>query len=125
YDGRGNVVQLTDANQDTVADYRYSAFGPLLASSGAEANNNPYRFSTKEYHSQPGLYDYEYRFYSPGLGRWINRDPIQEKGGLNIYQFVANDPMSKYDPNGLWTICKITSQISAMVVFAGGSILVK
>ncbi len=100
YDGRGNIVQMTDDAQETVANYRYSAFGTLLASTGTEAYNNPYRFSTKEYHNQTGLYDYGYRFYSPGLGRWINRDPIKETGGLNVYEFVTNNPLARIDKNG-------------------------
>ena len=38
-----------------------------------------------------------YRFYDPQLGRWINRDPIGEKGGLNLYSFVRNEPISSWD----------------------------
>ena len=38
-----------------------------------------------------------YRFYNPDLGRWINRDPIGEIGGINIYQFTVNDPLNRYD----------------------------
>ncbi len=30
------------------------------------------------------------RYYSPDLGRWVNRDPIEEQGGLNLYGFVFN-----------------------------------
>jgi len=98
YDGRGNVTQLTDANQTTVARYTYGAFGNTHAT-GSQAGQ-PYRFSTKEQHSYSGLYDYGYRFYSPGLGRWINRDPIDEQGGLNLYGFVGNSPIGNVDPDG-------------------------
>ena len=101
YDGRGNVSQLTDANQATVARYEYDAFGNTSAS-GAQAGQ-PYRFSTKEYHAASGLYDYGFRFYSPGLGRWINRDPIAEAGGLNLYGFVGNSPVNRHDSYGLVT----------------------
>ena len=98
YDGRGNVTQLTDADQTTVARYTYDAFGNTHAS-GSQANQ-PYRFSTKEQHAYSGLYDYGYRFYSPGLGRWINRDPIAEQGGLNLYGFVYNNPVNLIDSDG-------------------------
>ena len=37
------------------------------------------------------------RFYRPGVGRWTNRDPITERGGLNLYGFVANLPVSQMD----------------------------
>jgi uncharacterized protein RhaS with RHS repeats len=42
-----------------------------------------------------------YRAYSPGLGRWLSRDPIGENGGLNLYGFVGNDPVNFWDPLGL------------------------
>jgi len=41
------------------------------------------------------------RFYCPGLGRWINRDPIGEDGGLSIYVYTANRLVSSIDPVGL------------------------
>ena len=44
---------------------------------------------------------YGYRYYSTDLGRWINRDPIQERGGLNVYGFVDNEPVSRIDMWGL------------------------
>jgi uncharacterized protein RhaS with RHS repeats len=40
-------------------------------------------------------------FYSPDTGRWLNRDPIQETGGLNLYDYVANNPVNFVDRNGL------------------------
>jgi RHS repeat-associated protein len=48
-----------------------------------------------------------YRFYSPGLGRWINRDPIGEEGGLLLYNGMANDPVNRVDYHGLisWWEC--------------------
>ncbi len=44
---------------------------------------------------------YGYRYYSPALGRWLSRDPIEEQGGLNLYAFVNNDPVNKWDVLGL------------------------
>ena len=40
---------------------------------------------------------YGYRYYHPQTGRWINRDPIEEEGGLNLYGFVGNDGVKFYD----------------------------
>ncbi len=36
------------------------------------------------------------RYYSPDLGRWMSRDPIEEKGGENLYRFVGNDGVNKW-----------------------------
>ncbi|MCX6379676.1 MAG: hypothetical protein NT023_09410, partial [Armatimonadetes bacterium] len=41
------------------------------------------------------------RYYSPGAGRFLNRDPILYSGGANLYNYVANNPVSKFDPVGL------------------------
>ena len=53
-----------------------------------------------------GLYYYGYRYYDPVTGRWPSRDPIGEKGGYNLYGFVGNDGISKWDLLGLWTEIK-------------------
>ena len=46
------------------------------------------------------LYYYGLRFYDPSLQRWINQDPIGEAGGINLYGFVSNDPINRFDPYG-------------------------
>jgi uncharacterized protein RhaS with RHS repeats len=33
--------------------------------------------------------------------RWISRDPIGEAGGVNLYQYVNGNPLSRIDPYGL------------------------
>ncbi|MCF7689355.1 MAG: RHS repeat-associated core domain-containing protein [Cephaloticoccus sp.] len=42
-----------------------------------------------------------HRYYSPSLGRFINRDPIEEQGGINLYSFVGNDPVNAWDYLGM------------------------
>jgi RHS repeat-associated protein len=45
--------------------------------------------------------DYGYRYYDPLTGRWPSRDPIKERGGLNLYGFVGNVGLNIYDILGL------------------------
>ena len=51
---------------------------------------------------ETGLYDYIKRPYSPPLQRFISRDPIGERGGLNLYGFCGNDPINKWDYLGMF-----------------------
>ncbi len=39
-------------------------------------------------------------YYDPGVQRWINRDPIQERGGANLHHFVSNNPAGQVDAFG-------------------------
>jgi len=50
--------------------------------------------------------------YDPNVGRWLSRDPIMEEGGVNLYGFVRNDGVSKWDLYGLtaWTDYKIVAK---------------
>jgi|GEM_PF-1350164 len=100
-DGNGNVTAMVNSSGSVVAKYLYDPFGNTIAKSGPLADINLYRFSSKEMDSRSGLYYYGYRYYEPNLQRWINRDPIQEEGGINLYRFVANNPISLIDPLGL------------------------
>ena len=117
YDGSGNVVSLTDSSQNSVAEYSYDSYGNMLTATGTQAASNPYRYSTKELHSWSGLYDYGFRFYSPSLGRWINRDPIEEDDDINLYAAFGNSPTNYVDSDGL--------SIFGQVVSTGGGLLLK
>jgi RHS repeat-associated protein len=51
------------------------------------------------------MYYYGFRYYDPVTGRWPNRDPIGEFGGLNLYHFNWNDALNWIDPFGLNPCC--------------------
>ena len=102
YDGNGNVSEYLDSTGASVAHYEYDAFGNeiVAATSGSLAQNFSHRFSTKYYDEESGLYYYGYRYYDPNVGRWINRDPIEESGGTNLYGFVYNSSPNWFDDLG-------------------------
>ena len=100
-DGNGNVTAMVDTNQNVVARYLYDPFGNTLSATGPKAEINKYRFSSKEWHAPSGMVYYGYRWYIPELQRWGNRDPIGERGGLNLYGIVANRTINKVDALGL------------------------
>jgi RHS repeat-associated protein len=83
------------------AHYEYGPFGEPLRITGPAAALNPFRFSTKRTDPTTDLVLYEYRAYSPTLGRWLSRDPIRERGGRDIYSFTENSPITHGDYHGL------------------------
>ena len=104
YDQNGNVTDYVGSSGSVVAHYEYDAFGNTINQSGTMADVFAHRFSTKYYDAETGLYYYGYRFYSPRLMRWINRDPVAESGGVNVYEFCQNRSTVLFDPKGLTTV---------------------
>ncbi len=102
FDGNGNVAVLVSATSGTAtANYEYDPFGIVLRATGPMALLNPFRFSTKYTDGESGFNYYGYRYYNAAVGRWPNRDPVAERGGLNLYGFGGNSPVDKIDPFGL------------------------
>jgi RHS repeat-associated protein len=98
FDGNGNVAALVRAKDGTVsASYEYGPFGEVLRLSGSMARVNPIRFSTKYQDDESDLLYYAYRYYNPSTGRWLSRDPINERGGRNLYATLGNNPLNAVD----------------------------
>jgi RHS repeat-associated protein len=102
YDGNGNVSEYLSKTAATTAHYEYDAFGNTVFASGAlSAPAFACRFSTKALDPETGWYYYGYRYYDAVRGRWINRDPIEEDGGVNLYGIVNNNTVNNWDRLGL------------------------
>jgi len=102
YDGNGNVAALVSATTGTeTARYEYGPFAEPIRVTGPAANQNPFRFSSKRTCNTTDLVLYEYRAYSPSLGRWLSQDPVEELDSPGLYLFVQNQPVSANDPFGL------------------------
>jgi RHS repeat-associated protein len=86
--------------------------------SGADFTNDPTYFGRAAYAGgvhesfgfsaarQPtteiaGLSFFRNRWYDQRTGRWTQEDPIGLAGGVNLYQYVGNNPASYTDPFGL------------------------
>jgi len=59
------------------------------------------KIGSKNRRSRPRVAYYGYRYYDPQTGRWPSRDPIEEEGGVNLYGFVGNNGVNKWDVLGL------------------------
>ena len=86
-----NVTEVFDAQGTIAAAYDYSPYGAVT---GTGSLGQPVQWSGEMPDEEPVLAYYNYRFYNPKDGRWINRDPIADQGGLNLYCFLINYPPS-------------------------------
>jgi RHS repeat-associated protein len=55
----------------------------------------------REWDKETGLYYYRERYYDPMEGKFISKDPIGFKGGINLYAYVGQNPINYTDPFGL------------------------
>ncbi len=116
-DHPGNVVGLVDSAGTLRNEYRYDAFG--LSEYTSETIANGLAYAARELDSETGLYFNRARYYDPGLGRFISEDPIGLEGGINVYAYADNDPISNVDPYGLecvrwgpWELVLITEDVT-------------
>ena len=119
YGSNSEIVAYVSEQGEVVASYVYGPFGETVSASGSMAEAFAFRYMTKRADLAVGMYDFGGRWYLPALRRWINRDPLGEDGGLNLYMFCDNDPVNKYDPNGcipldtVWDLANVIYDICA------------
>ncbi|MFO0697903.1 MAG: RHS repeat-associated core domain-containing protein [Nitrospira sp.] len=101
-DGLGSVTELTDSAGATVKGYSYDAYGNILESPGTL--EQPYTYTGRELDSESGLYYYRARYYDATTGRFLQKDPIGQADGNNLYPYVNNNPLNLVDPAGTATI---------------------
>ncbi len=99
HDAIGSTRQLSDGAEPPALtrESLLDAWGNLLATAGTQ--DTSYRFTGKETDQDTGLIYFGRRFYDPGIGRWLNRDPSRD--GLNWYEYAASNPMARVDAEGL------------------------
>ena len=97
-DALGSLVATTDAAGVVQSEVTYEPFGATEISSPAPA----YRFTGREHDEPMYLYYYRARYYHIDLQRFTSEDPIGFTGeDVNLYAYVANDPIRYSDPLGL------------------------
>jgi len=126
-DGLGSITGITDSSKQPAASYGYDAFGNIISQTGTLTN--PYTFTGREYDPESGLYYYRARYYDPGIGRFLQPDPLDmatvilirqyfpddfhsdlffqyalrnPEDVINVYSYIANSPINWIDPYGLF-----------------------
>jgi RHS repeat-associated protein len=113
-DQQGSVMAISNASGGVVTQYAYLPYGDSVGSGssryaisnclsgtcGSSAGTG-FGYDGYRYDPETGLYHTGARYYDPRLGRFLQPDPIGQKGGLNIYAYVGNSPLVFSDPRGL------------------------
>src|SRR5262249_5557893 len=103
-----SVFALTNIAANKVECYQYDAYG---RPSRVSAVGNPYMFTGRRLdpetsptlEPETGLYYYRARYYDTNQGRFIQRDPLWDVVGENLYVYVQSNPTNATDSLGLWT----------------------
>ena len=102
YDGIGSTVAISDSTGAIVNRYAYDPFGQVV--NQEETIPNPFKYVGQfgVMDEGNGLLYMRARYYDPEAGRFISKDPMGCAGGdINLYSYVANNPVNGIDPWGL------------------------
>jgi RHS repeat-associated protein len=102
-----NTPRRISRPSDNAVLWRWDSdpFGTTAANEDPDGDSNLFvyglRFPGQYLDSETGLHYNYFRDYDPGVGRYVESDPIGLGDGTNTYAYVANDPTSGIDPLGL------------------------
>ncbi len=99
FDHIGNVREMTDSNGISHCNYDYDIFGRQTKLSGDM--NADFGYTDIYQEKATGLNLTWFRAYDANKGRWLNRDPVNERFGPNLYEYVMNNSLMWIDPFGL------------------------
>jgi RHS repeat-associated protein len=100
HDQLGSVSVELDEEGALVSYEEYTPYGTSTHYSRVTNAPTRFRYVRKERDKESGLYYFGQRYYIPWLIRWLNPDPIGTKDGLNMYNYVASNPVYWRDPHG-------------------------
>lgn len=108
---------MTDIHGAKVWEAEYMPFGEPVSISGIVENN--LRFPGQYFDAETGLHQNGYRDYKAGIGRYLEKDPIGFKGGINPFIYTLNSPMNRQDSTGLDTWSGAGVSVGGFLIFGG------
>lgn len=128
----GDVISITDAQGNELAQYSYDEWGNTLSTSDNDiANINPLRYRGYYYDSETGYYYLQSRYYDPSICRFINADIPEIVNvtkdvytGINLFPYCNNNPVNNSDPTGYinWDLEFGRASITSAILSALGTI---
>ncbi len=100
HDHLGSTRGVYNSDKTQYAALEYTPYGEVYASSGSVSDITR-RYTGHDWDDAAELYYAPYRYYAPGLARWITRDPLGMVDGPNVYEYVRCSPIDSHDPMGL------------------------
>ena len=118
-DQLGSIQQLVSASGTIVTQYAYDPYGNQSTVVGGTVASD-FGYAGYFNHAASGLNFTRNRAYDPVHARWINRDPIGEAGGINLYAYVGGNPLTYRDPSGEFWGVVIGAGIGAIAGYEAG-----
>jgi RHS repeat-associated protein len=116
---------MTDAAGDIVWEATYEAFGKAVVDPESTVTNN-LRFPGQYWEQESGLHYNWQRYYDPGTGRYVKKDPIGFAGlQANLFKYSGQNPVNIADVNGLreWKIDRVGTSASILIFGVSGQIV--
>ena len=134
-----STFALTDSNGNGVEGYQYDAYGyqtlvlpgpdgildfdsdDVYLPGAKSSVGNPFLFTGQRYDPETGLLYYKHRHDSSFFGRFIQRDPLEYTGGMNLYLYARDNPTRFLDPLGkdAWDCLECTALLAALAASDG------